>query len=67
MTCHFTYKLKDEDIGTTVTERFEMTSLDVRIDCVVWLFAWLIYPFHWLPGNTCLQKLKRIVDGTRSP
>ena len=63
----FTYELKDEGFGTTVTERFEMTSFGVPLDCVAWLCVWLIYPFHWLARNTCLQRLKGIVEGTRSP
>jgi len=64
VTYHFTYELKDEGYGTTVTERFEMTGLGVSLNCVVWLVAWLMYPFHWLAHNTCLQRLKRIVEGT---
>ncbi|MHB0958253.1 MAG: SRPBCC family protein [Pirellulaceae bacterium] len=64
---HVTYELNDEGFGTTVIERFEMTSFGVAIDCLVWLVAWLMYPFHRLARNTCLQRLKGIVEGTRSP
>jgi hypothetical protein len=67
MTYHFTYELNDEGFGTTVTERFEMTSFGVLLDSVAWLCVWLIYPFHWLARNTCLQRLKGIVEGTRKP
>ena len=66
ITYHFTYELKDEGFGTTVIERFEMTSFGVILDYFVWLVAWLIYPFHRLARNTCLQRLKGIVEGTRS-
>ncbi len=64
MTYQFTYELNDDAFGTTVTERFEMTDYGVPIDWAAKLVGWLMYPFQRLARNTCLQRLKAIVEGT---
>jgi uncharacterized protein YndB with AHSA1/START domain len=64
LTYHFTYELNDDGFGTKVTERFEMTGFGVPIDWAAKLVGWLTYPFQWLARNTCLQRLKRVVEGT---
>lgn len=66
MTYQFTYELEDDGFATKVTERFEMADFAVPIH-IVWavkLMGWLMYPFQRLARNTCLQRLKAVVEGT---
>jgi hypothetical protein len=64
-TMQITYEVEYDSVRTRVTERVEMSGMPgFPVNWFTKAMGWLIYRFRKLAGNTNLQRLKGVVEGT---